>query len=207
MFERRSDPVKFPAAGAALRSRGAAEDRPAPPGRASRLHPGDRGAAVDGGGRAACVAGMDSPGKGIFFPDLELLMESVQHSAGRRSAAGGRTMTGRAPHETGVAGSFRVRRARFGREPAGRRPPEAESVGSGVPCRDRSGDTGRRKPQDRARGPLRGGAGSFGAAGRALRAGGARTKPCVTTVCADFRALRHRSARCSIALDNCRYQP
>ena len=163
--------------------------------------------AAGGVGAATCAAGMDSPGKGIFFPHLELLMESVQHSAARGSAAGGRTMTGRAPHETGVAGSTRVRRARFGREPAGRRPPEAESVGSGVPCRNRPGDTGRRRPQDRARGPLRGGAGSFGAAGRIQRPCPARTKPCVTTVCADFRALRHRSARCSIALDNCRYQP
>ena len=134
-------------------------------------------------------------------------MESVQHSAVRASAAGGRTMTGRAPHETGAAGSFRVRPRRFGREPAGVRPPEADSVGSGFPCGNRPGDTGRRRPQDCARGPLRGGAGSLGAAGRVPGAGPARTKPCVTTVCADFRALRHRSARCSIALDNCRYQP
>ena len=163
--------------------------------------------AAGGVGPTACAAGMDSPGKGIFFPDLELLMESVQHSAARGSAAGGRTMTGRAPHETGAAGSSRVRRALFGREPAGRRPPEAESVGSGVPCRNWPGDSGRRRPQDRARGPLRGGAGSFGGAGRIPGAGPARTKPFVTTVCADFRTLRHRSARCSIALDNCRYQP
>ena len=163
--------------------------------------------AAGGVGAATCAAGMDSPGKGIFFPDLELLMESVQHSAVRASAAGGRTMTGRAPHETWAAGSFRVRPRRFGREPAGVRPPEADSVGSGFPCRNRPGDTGRRRPQDRARGPLRGGAGSLGAAGRVPGAGPTRTKPCVTTVCADFRALRHRSARCSIALDNCRYQP
>ena len=40
-------------------------------------------------------------------------------------------MTGRAPNETGVAGSFRVRPRRFGREPAGVRPLEADSVGSG----------------------------------------------------------------------------
>ena len=199
--------MKFPAAGAALRSRGAAEDRPAPPGRASRLHPGDRGAAVDGGGRAACAAGMDSPGKGIFFPDLELLMETVQHSAARGSAAGGRTMTGRATHETGAAGSSRVRRARFGRAPADRRPPEAERVGSGVPCRNRRDAAKRRRPQFRAGGPLAGHAGACRGAGRVLRAGPTRTKPYKTTVCADIGAPRDRSARCSIALDNCRYQP
>ncbi len=163
--------------------------------------------AAGGVGTATCAAGMDSPGKGIFFPDLELLMESVQHSAVRASAAGGRTMTGRAPHETWAAGSFRVRPGRSEREPAGSRRAGAESFGSGFPCGNRPGDTGRRRPQDRARGPLRGGAGSLGAAGRVPGAGPARTKPCVTTVCADFRALRHRSARCSIALDNCRYQP
>ena len=181
----------------------------------SRHHAGtaERPCEVPPGGRGRrCRRGHMRRGHGFarqrhFFRGPGAVNRAVQHAAVREGAAGGRTMTGRAPNETGVAGSFRVRPRRFGREPAGVRPLEADSVGSGFPCRNRPGDAGRRRPQDCAREPLRGGAGSLGAAGRVLGAGPARTKPCVTTVCADFRALRHRSARCSIALDNCRYQP